>query len=212
MTIRDKLGIPQTVQLLAVTKYATPEQVSILYAHGIRDMAENTVQKLLAKQAMFPDVRWHLIGPLQRNKVAKAVAHAACIQSVDRLVIADAIATAAQKRDLCMPVMIQVNMTNHPDRAGFPVSSLEAVLDQLTHLSGILVTGLMIMGPHPATDDAIRSVFLEAQALFDTYQALYPSIQTLSMGMSHDYKLAIHCGSTQVRLGSVLLDLADTLG
>lgn len=196
------------VDLLAVTKYATVEQIQALYAAGIRRVGENKVQSMQEKQSVFnpPDLDWVMIGHLQRNKVKKAVAASHRIESIDSLHLAQCVDVVAHASGVIMPVHVQLNMTQEPNKHGFSVADFWEVLPTLMDLPNLAVTGCMVMGPHPASDAAIAAVFQEARALVDQCQARYSGVSALSMGMSHDYPLAVHAGSTQIRLGSQLLE------
>jgi PLP dependent protein len=197
-----------SVALLAVTKYATVEQIQALYAAGIRRVGENKVQAMQDKQAVFnpPDLEWVMIGHLQRNKVKKAVAASHRIESIDSLQLARAVSNAAAELDVMLPVYLQLNLTGDSHKYGFSSAEFWAELPALMALPNIAITGCMVMGPHPASDAAIVSVFQAARGMVDQCQAYHRAVVGLSMGMSHDYSLAIQTGSTQIRLGSQLLE------
>ena len=196
------------MDLLAVTKYATVAQIQALYAAGIRRIGENKVQSMQEKQAVFnpPDLEWVLIGHLQRNKVKKAVAVSHRIESIDSMRLAEAVNAAAQAAGRVMPVYVQLNITQAAQKQGFSVSDFWDALPSLMALPNIAVTGCMAMGPHPASDTEILAAFQIAKLVVAQCQEQYPAIAALSMGMSHDYPLAVTAGSTQIRLGSQLLE------
>lgn len=187
------------VTLLAASKAQGEAVVEEAIGAGVRDFGENRVQeaegKWLALKVKYPDIRLHLIGPLQRNKVAEAVALFDVIQTVDRVALAEALAKemAVQKRPL--PCFIQVNTGAEPQKAGVAPEEAASFIDYCRRL-GLEVVGLMCVPPHgqhPAPHFALLAKIAKAQGLAQ-----------LSMGMSEDYETAVRMGATCVRLGRVL--------
>lgn len=207
---RIRQSIPSTVTLIAVTKFLSVETIRAAYDRGIRHFGESRVQEAIAKQAELsdlPDITWHLIGSLQTNKARKAVEHFDWIHSVDSLKLAQRLDAIAQELDRVPQCCLQVKIVPDPPKAGLDLAALDTLLpefDQLTHLK---LRGLMAIPPQGASDATVREVFHGAKTLADRinqqgFSRLH--IDQLSLGMSGDYEVAIACGATMVRLGTIL--------
>lgn len=198
---------PGSVHLVAVTKYADLQWVEALAAeHHV--FGENRPQQLAKRRALLPDIQWHLIGQLQRNKVKLAVQNSAMIHSVDsdRLIQKiDSVAEDLQKRP---KVLLQINVSDEETKSGFaPTAITENWIQMVNSCPHVDVVGLMTMAP--ATEDTalVRSVFRSLRQLRDGLQANHGvTLPELSMGMSGDFEIAIEEGATLVRIGSRLFD------
>ena len=195
----------QDIQLVAVSKYATMEQIQQAYHSGIRLFAESRVlEALRKKQLLPPDVRWHFIGRIQSNKIHKMIGQFALIHSVADLKVAQALSSQSMAQGLIQPVLLQVNIVDDVNKQGFTPDHLVNSWDQLCCLSGLHIQGLMTMAPHTQDVDLIRKCF---RALADLQTVLHKSLASLtelSMGMSSDFYVAIEEGSTLVRIGSLI--------
>lgn len=206
-TACQQAGRPHSeVTLVAVTKYAQLDWIEELIALGVMDLAENRPQQLVERQARWPQVRWHLIGQLQRNKAKTVLGPAALIHSVDSLRLAERLSNLAEtpQRILC-----EVNVSGEATKAGFTPTELQESWDKLLALPNLLVEGLMTMAPLSENPEDARPVFSELRQLRDLLQLRSPqsvSLSHLSMGMSGDYEVAIQEGATLVRVGSRLFE------
>lgn len=202
---RARGGHGQAVRLIAVTKTHGPDAVTAAAACGITDVGENKVQEALEKmQTAAADVRWHLLGHLQRNK-AKAAPRFATVHSLDSLRLADALNAAATDAGKVLEVLLQVNVAGEEQKFGVAPHEVEALAAHLTGLPALRVGGVMCMAPY--TDDAsiLRHAFAGARDALGTVQAAgHREARELSMGMSGDYEVAVEEGATLVRLGTVL--------
>lgn len=203
--IQNTIG-PHT-RLCVVSKNRTREEILSYYDAGERIFGENRVQELLTKVNLPKDIQWHFIGHLQRNKVRDILPFVSCIQSLDRETLADTLekeaARIARKIDVLCEFHLALqdhNKTGHDPEDAVPFVSY---CMQKEHLN---VQGIMVIGPHTNDQKAIAEVFQQAQDLFHLLQDTFGKehIQVLSMGMSHDYKLAVQYGSTMVRIGTYL--------
>lgn len=198
-------GLGHPVRIIAVTKTHGPEVVRAAVAAGLRDIGENRVQEVLAKQEVLGDlpVAWHLIGSLQRNKARHAVGRFVLIHAVDRPDLADALAArvAAGTRQA---VLVEVNMSAEPQKAGVAPGGLAGLLDHLAGLPALEVQGLMTLAPFTDDESVQRRCFAGLRALRDRMEAGGHRLPELSMGMSGDYPAAVQEGATMVRLGTVL--------
>ncbi len=199
---------PQDVTLIAVSKFFLPADIQRVYDLGQRFFGENRAQELMEKQPVLPkDIRWHFIGRLQRNKVKYIIDKAAMIHSVDSLELAREISRQAQLKDVEMPVLIQVNLGGEETKAGFAAEELRASLAAIAGLPGLKVQGLMTIGPYMADPEATRPLFRQMRALKEaaaSWDIPGVDMRYLSMGMSHDYAVAIAEGADFVRVGSAI--------
>lgn len=226
MTIQEKLEqlsielkMPSSkIQLIAVTKYASDEQVLEAYQAGLRDFGENYVQAALEKMQRLNnyftegEVKWHLLGKLQSNKVNKAVGKFSTIQSVHSLEIAQAINRRAEELGIKQKIFLQINMTG--DKNGFDPKSSTGTFLEVFKLANLELLGLMTMGIFVKQEENYK----EAETIYTEMRQLKRILESelevlgmcrdleLSMGMSHDYRIAVKNGSTLIRLGRKLFD------
>lgn len=200
-----RAGVGHPVRIIAVTKTHGPAMVEAAVAAGLADVGENRVQEALAKQEALPDlqVRWHLIGALQRNKARHAVGRFELIHAVDRVELADELARRVQAGHR-QAVLVEVNTSAEPQKAGVAPAGLPALLDHLAGLSALEVRGLMTMAPFTDEEPVQRRCFAALRALRDRAERDGHALPELSMGMSGDYPAAVEEGATMVRLGTVL--------
>lgn len=203
-------GHGQEVRIIAVTKTHGPEAVEAATRAGIADVGENKVQEALEKQdalaaskALSREVRWHLIGHLQRNK-AKFLDRFAMLHALDSSRLADAVHEFGVRRGRAVDALLQVNIAGEETKGGFAASDVRAEADRLRAMSGVRLTGVMTMAPFDASERVLREVFAGARAARDMLVAAGHQARELSMGMSGDYAIAVEEGATMVRLGTVL--------
>jgi pyridoxal phosphate enzyme (YggS family) len=198
---------PATVEVLAVSKGQPASAVRAAYALGQRAFGENYVQEQLAKAEVLgalPDVEWHLIGPLQSNKVRLAAANFAWVQSIDRLKIGERLSAAREPQAGPLNVCVQVNISGETSKSGVAPQDGLALARSIAALPRLALRGFM--GIAQATPDYARQrvQFRVLRELFDAACADGLELDTLSMGMSADLEAAIAEGATLVRLGTVL--------
>ncbi len=198
-----------SVQLIAVTKYAQPEWVAGLISLGLSQFGENRPQQLSERQSLWPQVQWHLIGHLQRNKIKSVLGRTALIHSVDSWRLAERLSEVAQSDSSVgrVPILCEVNVSGEVSKDGFAVADLRASWNQLVTLPGLDVRGLMTMAPLSDDAETARPVFARLNQLRDELRQLSPpasSLPDLSMGMSGDFEVAIQEGATLIRVGSRL--------
>ncbi len=196
------------VKLIAVTKTLGIDQIKAAVDYGLRDLGENRVQEILEKYPLLPaDVRWHLIGHLQTNKVKYIADKVSMIHSLDSLRLAAEIEKRAAAIDRVIPCLVQVNIADEDTKFGLKKENTEAFIREMIHFPHIAVEGLMTIGPYGAEEEKIRSVFRELRQLKEKLNALaLPAVKMreLSMGMSADYPLAVCEGATMVRVGTTI--------
>lgn len=203
-------GHRQDVRIVAVTKTHGPEAVEAAWGAGLLDVGENKVQEALDKQVAVhasqpwaAEIRWHLIGHLQRNK-AKFLDRFWLLHALDSSRLADAVHEAGMRIGKPIDALMQVNIAGEETKGGFEASQVEMEAARLRSLSGVRVTGVMTMAPFDANESVLRRVFAGARAARDILIKAGHPAQELSMGMSGDYALAVEEGATMVRLGTVL--------
>lgn len=202
------------VQLIAVTKYAAPgdEFMTSLLQADCRDFGEARPQSLLEKAETFPgneNIRWHLIGPLQRNKIRRVLPYCYMIHSVDSLRLIEAIARIAEEENLpeVPPLLLEVNISSEDSKHGFEPRELPNAFDQIEKYPKIKIRGLMGMSGLRSDDGQRRNEFRKLFRLRESLGSQAPEnieLKELSMGMSDDFEIAIEEGATLVRLGSIL--------
>ena|SRR5438105_8403508 len=203
---------PADITLLAVTKTVDPERIRQAYEGGLRVFGENRVQEFENKSAALADcagAEWHLIGHLQSNKATDAVNAFAAIDSVDSLRLAQKLNTAAEKLDKNLPVLLEINVGEERSKSGFVPGSheLDELLVAAPQLNHLRISGLMAIPPFAENPQKSRLYFRQLQQLREQIAARkLPSIkmEVLSMGMSHDFEVAIEEGSTCVRIGTAI--------
>lgn len=194
------------VTLIAVSKTKPVEMLQEAYDAGVRDFGENKVQEICDKYDKMPrDIRWHMIGHLQRNKVKYIIDKVCMIHSVDSYRLAEEINIQAKKHQLVMPILIEVNIAG--EQTKFGVSKEDAVLlaQEIAHLDSIRVEGLMAVAPYVEDPEDNRKYFQEMQQLaVDIQDKNIDNINmyALSIGMTGDYPTAIEEGATMVRVGT----------
>ncbi len=201
-----KTNLPNNVQLVAVSKTHPKEMIQQVYDLGQRVFGENKVQELIEKQPQLPqDIQWHLIGHLQTNKVKYIAPFIDTIQSVDSEKILIEINKQAEKSNRKIKVLLQVKIAEEETKYGFEIHELkELYLDYLNgKFPNVIVSGLMGMATFTEDKKQVRKEFTFLKHLFDQL-SLQQNLETLSMGMSDDYSLAIECGANSVRIGSAI--------
>lgn len=196
----------RAIALVAVSKLQPASAVRELACLGQRRFGENYVQEALHKQAELADldIEWHLIGPLQSNKCGDAARHFDWVQSVDRAKLVPLLARERPIERAPLNVLIQVNIGDETSKSGCAPAAVSTLATLISAEPRLCLRGLMaIPAPWPDPDQR-RADFARMQQLFEEIRARYPTADTLSMGMSDDFELAIREGATMVRIGSAL--------
>ena len=206
---------PEEVTLLAVSKTKPLPVLLEAYNCGIRNFGENKVQELTSKEPHMPsDVRWHMIGHLQRNKVGQVLGKTVLIHSVDSLRLAEQIETEAAKRDLDVDVLLEVNVAREESKFGFLLEETEKAIRTISHFPHVHIKGLMTIAPFVADPEENRPIF---KKLYDFAVDINKqnidnvTMSVLSMGMTGDYEVAIEEGATIVRVGTGIFGARQTL-
>ncbi|MGZ8382581.1 MAG: YggS family pyridoxal phosphate-dependent enzyme [Nitrospira sp.] len=200
---------PDGIRLMAVSKTVSVERLREAVDAGIRHVGENRFQEAVPKiETLGRDgVVWHFIGSLQRRKVKSVVGRFETIHSVDSLALAEEIDRRAQEADLRQRVLLEVNLGGEVSKAGFEPGNLLAVLSSLNGLQHLDIRGLMVIPPPSLIAEGARPYFRRLRELAQTLTAQgwgNINMQELSMGMSHDYQVAVEEGATYVRVGTAI--------
>jgi PLP dependent protein len=203
---------PEEIVLMAVTKTHPPEQIREAYAAGLRVFGENRVQEFAGKADVLTDLvgaEWHMIGHLQTNKSAKAVELFTAVDSVDSVKLAEKLNAAAQNLNKKLPVLIEINVGGEAVKSGMAPDSheLEDLLLSAPRFEALEFRGLMTVPPFTDDPEGARPFFRKLRELRDAIaRRRLPNVQMniLSMGMSHDFEVAIEEGSTCVRVGTAI--------
>lgn len=208
--------LPNGVQLVAVSKTHPVEALQEAYNAGQRAFGENKVQELLQKQPLMPaDVEWHLIGHLQTNKVRQVLPYVRMIHSVDSQRLLETIDREAQRINRVVDCLLQVHIACEDTKFGLSDQELRRLMDDglLAQLRNVRVVGLMGMASFTDSQEQVRTEFRHLRSLFaelrQQHESDMPHFTELSMGMSHDFLLAVEEGSTMVRVGSLIFGVRN---
>ena len=199
---------PEEVTLIAVSKTKPVEMLQEVYNEGIRDFGENYVQELADKIEIMPkDIRWHMIGHLQRNKVKYLVGKVACIHSVDSLRLAEVINERSIKLGVVTEIMAEVNIAGEESKFGFTRDEVFDFAKKVSTMEGVKLVGLMTSAPYVNDPEENRQYFREMKSLsvdINEKNINNINITELSMGMTNDYIVAVEEGATHVRVGTAI--------
>lgn len=194
---------PREVKLLAVSKTFPISSILEAYEAGQRDFGESRVQEFVPKYQQLPDLSWHFIGHIQKNKLNKLLDTEVFIHSVDSLELAEKISEKALERQKVVKVLLQVNIDDDPSKFGFTSEGLLQNIEKILQLKGIAPTGLMTIGALHKDPKETRASFAKLRGLRDALSEVTKhEFPELSMGMSRDYHEAILEGATIVRVGT----------
>jgi hypothetical protein len=198
---------PAEVTLVAVSKTQPADAIRAAYEAGVRHFGENRVQEWETKRPLLEDLpaTWHLIGHLQSNKVPRAVRLFSRVDSVDSIALATRIDRCAVGNNAAVPILIEVRMDPAPTKEGVSPENIHEIADAILSLPRLQLLGLMCVPPQFAEADQVRPYFRGLRQLRDTLVRHYGiALPELSMGMSHDFEIAIEEGATHVRIGTAI--------
>lgn len=198
--------IPEGVTLVGVTKYHDVAETQAVVDAGVHDLGENRVQDLLDKiDQITGEVRWHFIGHLQTNKVKYLIGKVHLIHSIHSLKLLHTVDRESAKQGVVTDILLQFNLAEEATKSGFKVGEFEAACREAEACRNVRVRGLMAMGPMTENTEEIRKIFKQLKRMYDTmldeYHGGENDIDSLSMGMTDDYPIAIEEGSSIVRIG-----------
>lgn len=201
------------VTLITVSKTKPLSDLRIAYEEGSRDFGENKVQELVSKIDEMPsDVKWHLIGHLQRNKVKYIAGKVAMIHSVDSYRLAEEINVQAKKNSCVIPILIEISIAGEDTKFGIKPEEAEELIREISELENVKVSGLMTIAPNVANPEENRAYFKAMKDLFvDISSKNIDNVEmkVLSMGMTNDYTVAVEEGATMIRVGTGIFGARD---
>lgn len=213
---RIRASLPESVTLVAVSKTHPAEAVRQAFDAGHRIFGESRPQELCAKYEVLPkQIEWHMIGHLQTNKVKYIAPFVRMIQSVDSARLAETIQREAAKCGRTIDILLEIHVAQEETKSGWELGELKRYVDSAAFASmpNVRVRGIMGIATHTDDQSVIRRDFSELKRCFELLQPYFGArFDTLSMGMSHDYLLAVECGSTMVRVGSSIFGERDYSG
>jgi len=196
-------SIPKEITLVAVSKTKPISDILVAYESGQRIFGENKVQELEMKRTKLPsDIKWHMIGHLQSNKVKYIAPFISLIHAVDSLKLLKEINRRAKQNNRIINCLLQVHIASERTKFGFEINEIYEILDESNKLENICIKGLMGMATFTEEKSKLNSEFTKINNLFKKIKN--KKINTLSIGMSGDYELAINNGSTMIRIGSTI--------
>jgi len=209
MTITKKISnitatIPENVKLVAVSKTKSKDLIKLAYESGQRDFGENKVQELVDKYQSLPkDINWHMIGHLQRNKVKFIAPFIHLIQSVDSIRLLNEINKQASSHHRVINVLIQMDISKDNTKFGFSYKEFDELItkNEIKSLNSVCIKGMMGMASYTDDKNKIKEEFNSLYNFYNKHEKLL-KLETLSMGMSGDFRIAINCNSNLIRLGS----------
>ena len=194
------------VTLIAVSKTKPVSMLKEVYDLGVRNFGENKVQELSEKYPQMPnDMKWHLIGHLQTNKVRQVIDKACLIHSVDSVRLAETIEKEAAKKDIIIDVLLEVNVAEEESKFGFKVNEVLSAIETIATFPHVRIQGLMTIAPFVENPEENRSIFASLQKLsvdISNKNIDNVNVDILSMGMTNDYQVAIEEGATMIRVGT----------
>ena len=206
-----KSNIPEGVTLVAVSKFHPNEYIEAAYAEGQRVFGESHEQELSKKYDTLPkDIQWHFIGHLQTNKVKYIAPYISMVDAVDSLKLLKEINKQAAKHDRVIDVLLELHIAQEATKYGLTIDACRQLLDdgEWRNLNNVRICGLMMMASNTDDENQIHSEFMQAADFFDEVKAKYfadsAAFCQRSWGMSHDYKIAVECRSTMVRVGTTI--------
>lgn len=200
----NKLGLPSAVGLVAVSKFQPLEALEEAYAAGQRRFGESRPQELKAKAEVLPsDIEWHFIGHLQTNKIRMVIPYASMIESIDSAHLLEAVNEAAAAAGKTIDCLLEVHISGESSKQGFTPEEAHGIVRDSGKYPSVRIRGLMGMASLTEDEAVIRSEFRSLKALFDSLSPI-EGFDTLSMGMSGDYRIAIEEGTNLVRIGTAI--------
>ncbi len=194
------------ITLVAVSKTKPVNMLEEIYRCGIRDFGENKVQELMEKNEVMPtDIKWHMIGHLQTNKIKYISNFVHCIHSVDSIKVLEALEKEGEKKNLIIHVLLEVNIAEEESKYGFKGSEIQPIIDTFSRYPHLFLDGLMTVAPFVENQEENRAYFRDLNKLFiDNIAKKIDNVNmsVLSMGMSNDYEVAIEEGATCIRVGT----------
>ncbi len=200
-----KEELPDNVKLVAISKTKPKEDILKAYRAGQRVFGENKIQEMTDKQEELPeDIEWHMVGHVQRNKVKYMAPFVSLIHAVDSLKLLKEINKRAKQSERTINCLLQIKIAEEDSKFGISKEEARDILksEAYSKMQNVKIIGLMGMATFTEDEDQVKQEFSFLKKVMDEFKQDFPDLTELSMGMSSDYKIAVECGSTMVRIGS----------
>ena len=200
-TLKSKYNIKKEIAIIPVSKKKSVAQIREAYDLGFREFGENYAQELSEKASDLPNVEFHFIGAIQSNKIKTIAKNASWVHTIDRVKVAKILDAECKKLDKTLNILIQINISDEPSKNGISLIELDNFIKDISIFKNLKMKGIMVLPDISLSSEAQKETMLLAKKTLDKIKKMHPEASCLSMGTTHDYKLAIECGSNMIRIG-----------
>ena len=200
-TLKSKYNIKKEIAIIPVSKKKSVAQIREAYDLGFREFGENYAQELSEKASDLPNVEFHFIGAIQSNKIKTIAKNASWVHTIDRVKVAKILDAECKKLDKTLNILIQINISDEPSKNGISLIELDNFIKDISIFKNLKMKGIMVLPDISVSSEAQKETMLLAKKTLDKIKKMHPEASCLSMGTTHDYKLAIECGSNMIRIG-----------
>ncbi len=200
-TLKSKYNIKKEIAIIPVSKKKSVAQIREAYNLGFREFGENYAQELSEKASDLPNVKFHFIGAIQSNKIKTIAKNASWVHTIDRVKVAKILDAECKKLDKTLNILIQINISDEPSKNGISLIELDNFIKDISIFKNLKMKGIMVLPDISLSSEVQKETMLLAKKTLDKIKKMHPEASCLSMGTTHDYKLAIECGSNMIRIG-----------
>jgi len=200
-TLKSKYNIKKEIAIIPVSKKKSVAQIREAYDLGFREFGENYAQELSEKASDLPNVEFHFIGAIQSNKIKTIAKNASWVHTIDRVKVAKILDAECKKLDKTLNILIQINISDEPSKNGISLIELDNFIKDISIFKNLKMKGIMVLPDISLSSEVQKETMLLAKKTLDKIKKMHPEASCLSMGTTHDYKLAIECGSNMIRIG-----------
>lgn len=200
-TLKSKYNIKKEIAIIPVSKKKSVAQIREAYNLGFREFGENYAQELSEKASDLPNVEFHFIGAIQSNKIKTIAKNASWVHTIDRVKVAKILDAECKKLDKTLNILIQINISDEPSKNGISLIELDNFIKDISIFKNLKMKGIMVLPDISLSSEVQKETMLLAKKTLDKIKKMHPEASCLSMGTTHDYKLAIECGSNMIRIG-----------
>jgi pyridoxal phosphate enzyme (YggS family) len=200
-TLKSKYNIKKEIAIIPVSKKKSVAQIREAYDLGFREFGENYAQELSEKASDLPNIEFHFIGAIQSNKIKTIAKNASWVHTIDRVKVAKILDAECKKLDKTLNILIQINISDEPSKNGISLIELDNFIKDISIFKNLKMKGIMVLPDISLSSEVQKETMLLAKKTLDKIKKMHPEASCLSMGTTHDYKLAIECGSNMIRIG-----------
>jgi pyridoxal phosphate enzyme (YggS family) len=199
--LKSKHNLKKEIAIIPVSKKKSIAQIREAYDLGFREFGENYAQELSKKASDLPNVEFHFIGAIQSNKIKTIAKNASWVHTIDRFKVAKMLDAECKKLNKTLNILIQINISNEPSKNGISLIDLDDFIKDISIFKNLKMKGIMVLPDISVSSEVQKETMLLAKKSLDKIKKMHPEARCLSMGTTHDYKLAIECGSNMIRIG-----------